>query len=655
MRLSLFASIASYGVLAALTVGLLPNKACASTTPYFNIVNKYSGNSMDLIGGNTANGAVIETYASDSGSANQLWSLVPVDGAFEIVAYDTGSALSVSNDATTNGAIVWDWQFNNDPSQLWNLVDAGNGWFYIVNVRSGLVLDDDGYGTGNDNPIDTWSNNSTNGSGADLDNQLWKIQPNGTYYIKAASGRYICIQNQGSTDGSPIIQYDQENNPWFKWQFTSEGNGWFSLFSLNAPTRVISVDNDSTAAAEDTQLWDYNSSDHSGGQQVRIEPKLDGHFKFYFELDGMSWDMPGGNTADNVPLQQYPDNSNSWQEFSLERTDNVAGPENTIESVSPSSVPAPASGGAMSFEILNGTNGAYANNQIYWGVLGINPANGQWSYLSSNGTLQPISAALNTASGCLVKNGVDYANIYNTINPGQWISIPQITSARMYISRGSPCYITTYNTGFAGPNIDNPSDPNSNVNFDFIEFTIDGAGYHGNTTRVDMFGFPIQHRLINVGDTFDQTVGENEIETTNGLPMKFQSTVPSQFTSLATVQSPYRIVAPIHGSFAAGQPNANYFSGYSSIDTQDILLGTGAAADPDTCAAINRHVYTLPEADWNVVGDYYGAAPANYYAQFWHQHDINALAYGFCYDDVNGQASYLSVANPLGLILRIGQ
>lgn len=52
-------------------------------------------------------------------------------------------------------------------------------------------------------------------------------------------------------------------------------------------------------------------------------------------------------------------------------------------------------------------------------------------------------------------------------------------------------------------------------------------------------------------------------------------------------------------------------------------------------AAINRHVYTQPQSTWGNVLSYYNAAPANFYAQFWHGHAINQLAYGFCYDDVN--------------------
>nr|WP_200860836.1 glycoside hydrolase family 64 protein [Paenibacillus vortex] len=323
----------------------------------------------------------------------------------------------------------------------------------------------------------------------------------------------------------------------------------------------------------------------------------------------------------------------------------------SIYDINPSTIPV-APGGSISMKILNGTGGAYADNQVYWGVLGINPANNKWSYLDLSGNLVPISTALNDAPGHLTKNGINYANIYHTVSDASWVNLPKITSGRMFLSVGTPLYIKTYNDGFAGPDINNPTDPNRNIYFDFVEFTIDNAGYHGNTTRVDGFGFPIQHRLVNQSGSYDKTVGELESETRAGIFTKYQNEVPAAFKSLATIQAPYRIVAPIHGSFAPGGANANYFSGYSSYSTQDILRCDGALTDAATCAAINRHVYTT--SNWNTVSNYYKAAPANFYAKFWHDHSIDRLAYGFAYDDVNGQAAYLEVGDPKGLIIRVG-
>lgn len=45
----------------------------------------------------------------------------------------------------------------------------------------------------------------------------------------------------------------------------------------------------------------------------------------------------------------------------------------------------------------------------------------------------------------------------------------------------------------------------------------------------------------------------------------------------------------------------------------------------------------------------------NYYAKFWHDNAINQLAYGFPYDDVAGQSSFVSHANPQWLLVAVGR
>ncbi|RKP57243.1 carbohydrate-binding protein [Cohnella endophytica] len=313
-------------------------------------------------------------------------------------------------------------------------------------------------------------------------------------------------------------------------------------------------------------------------------------------------------------------------------------------------------GGVMDFQIRNGTRGNYADNQIYWAVLGLNSSN-QLCYLDANGHLVPTSTALNDAAGHLTKNGNNYANIYHKLSDVPLVSTPAISSGRMYLSVGSPLYIKLYNDGYAGPDVNNPTDPNNDVYWDFIEFTLDAGGYHGNTTRVDAFGFPITHRLI-CADGFDRTVGETE--TRAALFSAYTNEVPSEFKTL--VQAPYRILAPAKGGFKAGGPYANYFDSYvnqvwnrpgAKPTTQEILLGTGAASDPEVCAALNRGVFATP-ADWTNTSKFYKTAPSNFYAKFWHDHSIDGLSYGFCYDDVYTQAAYLEHNNPSALIVTVG-
>ncbi len=106
--------------------------------------------------------------------------------------------------------------------------------------------------------------------------------------------------------------------------------------------------------------------------------------------------------------------------------------------------------------------------------------------------------------------------------------------------------------------------------------------------------------------------------------------------------------------------NANYFTAYAqqygiNAVTSDIFGCAGVlAADPGNCAALNRHVKQLPESQWSTPSLYYQAAPANYYAKFWHDHAINKLAYGFPYDDYAGQSSFVSHGNPQWLEVAVG-
>ena len=291
-----------------------PTNAANSQQPYFMLVSNATGSCADLVGGNSADGAVVNEYGYNYNSANQRWAFLPTEQGnhFRIQAWDTGKCLSVSGNSTADLAQIVDSTYTpGNAAQQWDLVDAGNGFFNIRNVNSGKLLDISGGNSADNTTIDQY--HSTGGT-----NQQWRLQPWGNYYIRALSGRYVCIQNSGSANGSPIIQFDYQANPWFQWQFLSVGAGNYEVSSLNATGRCLCVVNASTSNGANTQLYDYNPN-NVGDQKVRILPLTNGKYKFHFVHDGMSWDMNGGQSNNNIPLQQYPDNGNEWQQFELVR------------------------------------------------------------------------------------------------------------------------------------------------------------------------------------------------------------------------------------------------------------------------------------------------------------------------------------------------
>ncbi|MBS7182992.1 MAG: Ig-like domain-containing protein [Eubacterium sp.] len=356
----------------------------------------------------------------------------------------------------------------------------------------------------------------------------------------------------------------------------------------------------------------------------------------------------------------------------------------------------PLKSNKITMELNNKTNGKYSDEQIYWCIIG-NNENNQLCYLDKDGNMIPASESLNTVT----VDGRNYANIYHTLKEADYVYAPTIRSGRMYISYGKPVYIRFVGTnGYAGPDLNNPSDVNSNTLFEFAEFTIEGSYYWGNTTRVDYFCFPMVTRLIGNQKSggYDKVVGD--IGTREEIFNAFKNEAPSQFKSLVRAD---RIMAPCKSTFNVGKENGNYFDNYINefwkkysnenlkfsteagnftgrvvgnqmqftksgdstiyyVDkptTQEVLEGKGAfdrgngtekAIEAQLCAAFNRGVATEPDKYFKV-SEYYKNSTNNFYAGFFHRHSILGLAYGFCYDDVNDQSTLLQYNKSEALVI----
>ena len=262
----------------------------------------------------------------------------------------------------------------------------------------------------------------------------------------------------------------------------------------------------------------------------------------------------------------------------------------------------PAATHVLELSIVNQTNGQYPDSEVYW---------------SFNGQTESIAQQ-------------------------PYIDMPANSAGRMYFYLGTP----------NGPY------------YDFIEFTVGASSINVDTTRVDRFGLKLA-LLLHGHDGSNQEVGENYAtfqESRSATFARFGNFVPTQFKELATDQAPYGIPSPGNDpAFQAGGAYASYYTSYAASvgDTSDStaqIFGCGGtlAANPTLCAGLNRHVAQLPAAEQTNPANFYLAAPANYYAEFWHQNAINGKQYGFPYDDDNGQSSDISVTNPQYMVVAVG-
>src|SRR5438874_1624977 len=117
----------------------------------------------------------------------------------------------------------------------------------------------------------------------------------------------------------------------------------------------------------------------------------------------------------------------------------------------------PAPDGSMTFTIVNKTGGKYSDEQIFWTL-----------------------------------NGKDF----KPMSQSNSVTVGKKPGGRLYISLGAPMKDMAGRESY----------------FDFIEYTLNQSGFHGNTTQVDAFGIPITLELVDA-DGKSKSVGISEPRT----------------------------------------------------------------------------------------------------------------------------------------------
>ncbi len=164
------------------------------------IVNQATGESLEVAGGGTGDGADIRTAASTDG-LNQKWNIIRTrNGYYQLYNANSGRTAEVAFASLNNGANVRQWGTADNQTQQWYIEDAGDGTFHLLNGHSNMLL------TGSPG-----SSTQSNATGSNL--QKWSFvldQPD------AATRRTTEIDFQGDfADNAHIDLVTTFGNPGF--------------------------------------------------------------------------------------------------------------------------------------------------------------------------------------------------------------------------------------------------------------------------------------------------------------------------------------------------------------------------------------------------------------------------------------------------------
>ncbi|MGW7259710.1 glycoside hydrolase family 64 protein [Streptomyces sp. NPDC054834] len=162
----------------------------------------------------------------------------------------------------------------------------------------------------------------------------------------------------------------------------------------------------------------------------------------------------------------------------------LAGASALVGAVLTLGTPQPAGAAVPATIPLKLTNNSGRGEPVYVYDLGTLLSTGQQGWADANGTFHPWPAG-----GTPPTPAPDASIAGPAAGQSKTIQIPKF-SGRIYFSYGQKLDFRLTTGGLVQPAVQNPSDPNRNILFNWSEYTLNDSGLWLNSTQVDMFSAP---------------------------------------------------------------------------------------------------------------------------------------------------------------------
>lgn len=197
---------------------------------WYYIINSYSQKALDIAAGSLANGVVIQQYAKN-GTDAQKFRFIDAGGGYVYIQSKLGTVLDRAAGGTADGTKIQTYALNQTAAQKWkfeapkapNTVAVQDGVRYFVssNVNMSLVLDVMGGSTANGGNIQLWAENAVN-------QQKFVIRSTGDGWyrlVNERSGKVLDVANGNAANRANLQQYTWNNTDAQKFRFIDAGSG----------------------------------------------------------------------------------------------------------------------------------------------------------------------------------------------------------------------------------------------------------------------------------------------------------------------------------------------------------------------------------------------------------------------------------------------
>ena len=271
-----------------------------------------SGKMLNVRGGGTASGTLVEIYAADNKAKQKFEFEYQGNGLYRIQAANSGKFLGVTGNATKKSSKVGTFTRSDTLAQLWYLVPSGSG-YGILNAKSGLALDIAGGKTANGtNTIVYTSKGSKNQQFTLKDAQLVS---DGTYVITSELALPLVLDvKDSSQENSANIEINRSlGTASQQFVITYLGNGVYKVIN-KASGKSLDVKGASEENSANVAQYTYKGSDN---QKWLIGVSDNGGITFMSLKSGKMLDVKGGTKKIGTNVIQYAENNKQSQGWVL--------------------------------------------------------------------------------------------------------------------------------------------------------------------------------------------------------------------------------------------------------------------------------------------------------------------------------------------------
>lgn len=290
------------------------------------IKNSSSGKYLDVINGQTNDGANIHQWDFNGAEAQKFKLVSDGSGYYYILTGATGyqSCVDIENGNGTDGTNVRQWSYLGGDAQKYRVEDLGNGKFIFYTKASSCSGCLDLYEVNPNAGANIVQWNYWGGSG-----QQWILETastekslEGTYYIKnCSSNLYLDVYNGQSSDGTNIRQWSFNGYEAQKFKLVSDGTGYYYILTGASGYRsCIDVEGGDSKDGTNVIQWNYWGGDM---QKYKIQEVETGKYVFYTKASDFKSCLDLYEVSPNAGA-----NVNQWsywgglgQQWKLERVD----------------------------------------------------------------------------------------------------------------------------------------------------------------------------------------------------------------------------------------------------------------------------------------------------------------------------------------------